>query len=265
MGFVIASLLLSGCSAEHQSEDAVQSGGPNVAVTAAPGVAFNYAYRFAIEARRIAAMQEMHAAACEALGIQRCRITALRFSQPDDHNVSGELTLALAPSLARRFGRNAVAVVERGGGRMVSTEIGGTDTAPETQAAERTASSVRAELAAAERLLASSRGSDSERGARVAQVERLRADLREISAANGTRQASLATTPVTLTYFAGDATGLAQISDALRRGGSNILTATAQILYILISLGPWIVALMALAWTWRRIRRRFFPDTALVD
>src|SRR3546814_9829361 len=46
---------------------------PNIGVTSAPGVAFNYAYAFRLDDSRIAAVQEEHAAACEALGTTRCR------------------------------------------------------------------------------------------------------------------------------------------------------------------------------------------------
>ena len=57
--------------AEAAADDAA---GPDVAPSAAPGVAFDYSYTFRLADDRIAKVQEEHAAACETLGIQRCRI-----------------------------------------------------------------------------------------------------------------------------------------------------------------------------------------------
>ena len=49
-------------ASESMSADAVA--GPNVRVSAAPGVAFNYRYAFRVPDAKIAAVQEEHAAAC---------------------------------------------------------------------------------------------------------------------------------------------------------------------------------------------------------
>lgn len=56
---------------------ASRDGGPNVGVTAAPGVAFNYQYAFRLAPTRIAEVQEQHAQMCERLTVARCRITGM--------------------------------------------------------------------------------------------------------------------------------------------------------------------------------------------
>src|SRR3546814_7722197 len=71
------------CSSDLTAEVAPQTPSaarsPNIGVTSAPGVAFIYAYAFRLDDSRIAAVQEEHAAACEALGTTRCRITGMTY------------------------------------------------------------------------------------------------------------------------------------------------------------------------------------------
>src|SRR5688500_8246912 len=43
--------------------------GPNISVSAAPGVAFNYRYAYRLPNARISVAQEAHAAMCEKLGV----------------------------------------------------------------------------------------------------------------------------------------------------------------------------------------------------
>src|SRR5687767_9511642 len=58
-------------ASRDQDAAAEQAGGPNISVSAAPGVAFNYRYAFRLPNARIAPAQEAHAAMCEKLGIAR--------------------------------------------------------------------------------------------------------------------------------------------------------------------------------------------------
>jgi hypothetical protein len=125
----IACVLLAACSQSPQdrenstvsSNDAAPaaamreeagSGGmapPGISPHAAPGVAFNYAYSFVLPSKAISAVQESHAAACEKLGIARCRITGMRYSLTDEDSVSAQLTFKLDPALARAFGKEGIA------------------------------------------------------------------------------------------------------------------------------------------------------------
>src|SRR5687768_3770677 len=56
------------------------SGPPGIAPTAAPGVAFNYRYAFRLPGENISRVQEEHAQACEKMGIELCRITAMNYT-----------------------------------------------------------------------------------------------------------------------------------------------------------------------------------------
>src|SRR5688572_25971917 len=65
--------------------------GPNIAITAAPGVAFNYRYAFRLPAQSIASVQEQHAQSCEKLGVNRCRITGMRYRLVNESDIEGML------------------------------------------------------------------------------------------------------------------------------------------------------------------------------
>ena len=78
----------------------------------------------------ISAAQEAHAAACEKLGLLRCRITGMTYHLDDRERIEGSLELAIDPLLARAFGRDATAVVEKQEGRLRYAEITGEDQNP---------------------------------------------------------------------------------------------------------------------------------------
>src|SRR4051812_15014720 len=59
---------------------------PEISPPAAPGVAFNYRYAFRLPANRIGQIQEEHAAACEKLGAERCRITGMLYRLVNDRD-----------------------------------------------------------------------------------------------------------------------------------------------------------------------------------
>ena len=79
--------------------------GPDISPTAAPGVAFNYRYAFRLPSERIEEVQERHAAGCEALGPNRCRITGMLYRVVGDGDIEATLSFQLDPAIARRFGR----------------------------------------------------------------------------------------------------------------------------------------------------------------
>src|ERR1044072_6278435 len=110
--------------------------GPNVAVTAAPGVAFHYRYAFRLPVDRVQSVQEQHAQACEKLTVARCRITDLRYLARDD-DIEASLSFKLDPALAREFGKSGIDAVVRAEGRLVEAEISGEDVGSKIAAATR--------------------------------------------------------------------------------------------------------------------------------
>jgi hypothetical protein len=71
------------------------AGPPGIGPSAAPGVAFNYRYAFRLPGERISAVQEQHAAACEKLGLDRCRITGMRYRLLGEEDVEAMLAFKL--------------------------------------------------------------------------------------------------------------------------------------------------------------------------
>lgn len=130
----VIALFLCSCSAKDRqgghsqaSENGNTSSPPNISPTAAPGVAFNYAYEFSLPDDRIAAAQEAHASACESLGLAHCRITGMSYSVDQNEQVTAELDLKLDPLLARQFGKSAQQTVVGQDGKLVRLDIGSSD------------------------------------------------------------------------------------------------------------------------------------------
>ena len=148
----------SGSSAASGSPDArVAASGmvpPSIGPTAAPGVAFNYKYDFQLADEKISAVQEAHAARCEALGVARCRITGLNYTIGAHDTVSATLEIKLTPDIARSYGREASGGVIQAGGRLSHTEFTGTDTAPSTGNAISAQGEAQARIAEIEQRLA---------------------------------------------------------------------------------------------------------------
>lgn len=179
-------------SSEERSET------PDVALTAAPGVAFRYVYRFALDAPKIATLQERHAAACEALGTDNCRITGLSYSRRGKTDVAGSLELALAPELARKFGKDAMAAVEAEKGVVSSVDIQSTDLKPALEDSADDAEAAQDERAALEN--ASAGLSDARRRELIGRIAEQRRTEREAVARGAAIRKTLAITPLRLSY-----------------------------------------------------------------
>ncbi len=203
-GSVAIALVLTGCGkAPSRDEPAAGDAAPGISVTAAPGVAFRYAYGFRLPGERIAAAQELHAAACERLGVARCRITAMRFSRTPDNDVNGEIAIRIAPALARVFGRDASRAIERGDGSVLDVEITGEDAGANIDAAGANRTAAEADRRAIDTRIAAAGGTAR------AELERQRAALtytiRAADADIAGQRASLAVTPMTFRYESGSA------------------------------------------------------------
>jgi len=148
-------LLVAACSqqpaADKSSAERASYEPPEVSPTAAPGVAWRYYYDYQLPDESIAVVQEKHAAACEAMGVAKCRITGLTFNQNDEQAVSGTLEVKLAPELARQFGKDATRQVTSADGRLLSTRFTGEDVAPTTVAAGREEQELKTRIADLER------------------------------------------------------------------------------------------------------------------
>jgi hypothetical protein len=247
----IALFLGSSCSkggGPQRAEDVHET--PNVSPTAAPGVAWRYAYEFQLADDAIESVQEQHASECEALGVTRCRITGLRYSVSDDEAVSAMLEVKLAPDIARRFGKQATVDVRKAGGRLSSTEFNGEDTGPALTQTTRSQGDVQARIADIQKQLANRALKDSERAQLQSQLNDLRSQLAETQSAAAATQEKLASTPMTFNYYGkGGISGFAghnPIMDAARSFVASLVTMITFVLQVLAVLLPWLILIALL-------------------
>lgn len=228
--------------------------GPDVNVTAAPGVAFNYAYAFRLEDNRIAKVQEEHAAACEKLGINRCRIAGMTYRLVRENEVEAQLQFKLDPAIARKFGRDALASVEKAEGILAEARISGEDVGTQISDSQHRSSNLGAEIARLEARLKQGGIGDRERAELQQQIAGMR---RQLDSERDTRrggEAMLATTPMEFNYVGtGGLPGIGYgnpFSDALNmlvRSGAVMLSF---ILVVGAAILPWaaLFALLLLLW-----------------
>ncbi|WP_343518282.1 hypothetical protein [Sphingomonas sp.] len=231
-----------------------------VRVTAAPGVAFNYRYAFSLPAERIAAAQEEHAAACEKLGVARCRITGMRYQLAGEDRVQAMLAFKLDPTLARQFGKEGIAAIQKAEGTLVDAEITGTDAGAEINrlAAERARLSE--ELARIDRELARTNLPASERAELQTQRAEIAQRIEAGRTSSGEQRESLANTPMTFDYRSGRAVrgfdAGAPLTSSLDLLAASAQATLAFVLGAIAVLGPpALVALIGLL-VWRRFRPR---------
>ncbi len=184
----------------------VSRAAPGIVPTAAPGVAFNYRYGFRLPDANISAAQEAHAAACEKLGLSRCRITGMTYQLDDRDRVDATLALSIDPLLARAFGRDAIAVVEKQEGRLRYAEITGEDQNPTLDDAARRQGSASGTIAQLEADLAKAKG-ENERVQLREQIRQMRAEIQAAQSATVESEAKIQRTPMAFNYAGGGAAG----------------------------------------------------------
>jgi hypothetical protein len=276
--FGLSALALIGCGERPQGEassdavavsDVAESSAPGIAVTAAPGVAFNYRYAFSLPPTAIARTQEAHAAACEKLGVARCRITGMRYRLSGENDIDASLAFKLDPAIARLFGRNGVDLVQAAKGALVDAEITGIDAG----AAIGQLTGQRARAADEQRRIAAELARPGLPAAERAELQNQRAELaRRIEAATAgaaEQRDSLATTPMTFGYESGPAVrgfdASAPLASALDTAAGSIQVTLAVLLGALALLGPPALALELVWLLWRRFGRRWRDRIGNVD
>lgn len=228
---------------------------PGVTPTAAPGVAFNYRYAFRLPAANIARVQEEHAQACEKLTVARCRIAAMTYNDDGDGDIEAQLSFKLDPAIARTFGRDGIAIVDKAEGELLRAAITGTDVGSEISAATRGQAQQADEVRRIELQLARPGLSSSERVELRQQLAALRASIQATETEQAGRRQQLATTPVSFDYRAGK-TG-SRLERAIADAADNFSGAAITALIVLVTLLPWLVLLLLLWLAWRWLNRRF--------
>lgn len=268
---------LSACSQREESSEDLRTfdasepaareeapSAPGIVPTAAPGVAFNYRYGFRLPDVNISAAQEAHAAACEKLGLSKCRITGMTYQLDDRDRVAASLALSIDPLLARGFGKDAIAIVERQDGRLRFSEITGEDQNPALDDAARRQGSANQRIAQLEADLAKAT-KENERVELRQQIRDLRAEIEAAKTQAVESEARIERTPMTFEYRGGGASGRGfagenPVTDAWYLFIDSMATMVSVGLKGLAILLPWLILLLAgvLAWrsrTGRALRR----------
>lgn len=238
-------------------EDAAsQEAPPDVGLAAAPGVAFDYSYAFRLDDDRIAKVQSEHAEACEILGAARCRIVDVRYQMVRENQVEAQTQFKLDPGIARKFGADALASVEKAEGVLADAAINGEDVGTQIEQSQQRSAGASAEIARLEARLKQGGLDKTERAELLGQIGNLRGQLGSERESRRTGEGRIATTTVVFNYVGtGGLPGIGHqnpFSDAwtvlLGSGGtllSVVLVAGAAIL-------PWALLIALIFFLWRR-------------
>lgn len=232
---------------------------PNISLTSAPGVAFNYSYDFNLPDERISSTQEAHAAACERLGLDHCRITGMSYAVDQNEQVSAELELKLDPLIARQFGKSAQQQVEANEGKLIRLQIGSSDEGQVIEQATRQKNDGSNQIAQLQGELAKTRPGTQARANLISQIEALQQQAAEQTHAIEASRATLASTPMELHYYGrGGVPGFRD--NPVRSAWKTFMTTVVwlvdillQALAVLIPLGV-LMALFIALWRTRPLR-----------
>lgn len=259
MGVAVA-LLLAACGQKPSHEnEAPQQAAPDVAVTHVPGVSLTYSYAFRLPPEKLAAVQEAHAAQCEALTPARCRITGMSYEVHTDRTITGSLMFKLAPDIARAFGKKGVTTVSDDGGMLTQAAIDSEESGAIVDAAVRDYKDNGDERGRIEQQLARSGLPAAERTQLQERLVALSEQRQQILSARDGAQQKLANTPMTFAYISGQVDpGLndGPLLGAVKDGWVNVVAGIAFLLMLAISLLPWIVAGAGLLTAWLFLQRR---------
>lgn len=235
-----------------------ESSSPDISPTAAPGVAFNYDYSFNLPDGKISAAQEVHAAACEKLGLARCRITGMSYSLNQQDNVTAELDLTLDPAIARQFGKAAQQVVEGNDGKLLRLDIGSSDEGSKIASASAQSSTSASQIATLQKELQRTKADDA-RARILDQIQNLQGQQSEQAQIVSVSQATLAGTPMQFRYYGeGGVPGFR--ANPIREAWKTFITTVVwlvgmvlQALAVLVPLGLLLAFLIAI-WRTRPVR-----------
>ena len=227
---------------EDASSGAVFTKPAAVSPSVAPGVAFQYQYNFRVPGDKIEAVQDEHAAACETLGLSRCQITGLNFQQGEAGYPEGRMEFLLDPSIARKFGRDAIASVEKAEGIVANSNVSGDNVGSEIASSQVRSAGIEAEVKRIEARLAGKGLANDERTELRRRAEELRDMLGGEKEARRGGEKRLATTPVVFDYSGNMGIGGAgAFSDAWSASSSSMATMFAFLLMFAGVILPWLL------------------------
>ncbi len=242
-----------------------------VSPSVAPGVAFQYNYDFRVPGDKIEVVQDEHAAACETLGLSRCQITGLNFKKSEDGDHNGQMTFMLDPTIARKFGRDAIATVEKAEGVLATSNVSGENVGAEIASSQVRSAGLEAEVKRIEARLAGKGLAEDERVELRRRAEELRDTMGGEKGQRRAGEARLATTPVIFNYSGDMGIGAdSSFGDAVSASTSSMTTMLSVLMLLLGVALPWLLPIVAIVVLVRSplgagIRRWWTKSSPLVD
>lgn len=239
-------------TAESSAEPSAMKA-PGIPPSAAPNLAFEYRYAFKLPDDKIGVVQEEHAEACETLGSARCQIVDMTYRQIDEDRAEAMLAFKLDPAIARKFGRDAIASVEKSEGVLADGNVTGTNVGGEIEDSQSRSAMLQAQLERLEKRLSIKGLPAKERASLQDRAEELRKELDGEQDGRRIGEGKLAMTPVQFTYVGDD--GLPGFGKENPFANAFDVTANsfaAMVSFVLLVLGgiaPWalLVLLIVLA------------------
>jgi hypothetical protein len=218
-----------------------------VSPSVAPGVAFQYQYDFRVPGEKIEAVQDEHAAACETLGLSRCQITGLSFNQSENGYPQGRMEFLLDPAIARKFGRDAIASVEKAEGVLATSNVQGENVGDEITTSQVRSAGIEAEVKRIEERLAGKGLANDERVELRRRAEELREMLGGEKEQRRAGERRLATTPVAFNYSGNMGIGGSDTFGDAWSASSNSMTTMLSVMLIFFGvILPWLLPIAAI-------------------
>lgn len=179
----------------------------------------------------------------------------VRYQLTDEKLVEAQTQFKLEPGIARRFGANAIASVEKAEGVLADASVAGEDVGTEILASQQRSAGSEAEIARLAERLKSGGLDKRERAELLAQISQLRGEIGNEREARRSGEARIAWTSVAFNYASdgglpgiGHENPFASASETLMRSGS---TALSFVLTLGAALLPWALLLGLFVAFWR--------------
>jgi Domain of unknown function (DUF4349) len=257
----------------QEAADASAMKAPGIPASVAPNLAFEYRYAFKLPDAKIGAVHEEHAEACEVLDSARCQIIDYKYAQADENDVEAMLAFKLDPAIARKFGRDAIASVEKAEGVLADGNVTGTNVGGAIEDSQGRSALLQAQLERLEQRLKAKLPA-KERASLQDRVEEIRRELDNEGEGRRQGEVKLAMTPVQFTYTSdGGVPGFGKdnpFASAFDVSATSFATMVSFVLMVAGALAPWALLLFLIVLALRSnaasgLRRWWNRNTPLTD
>jgi len=272
-------LMLAGCGsapdrAMRASEDlsvappaapakqaALESGGDrqDAIPISQPQLAYSYRYGFRLPSNRVAETQQAHAAACEKLGVARCRVISLSRSGDEDRQY-GELKLSIDAKLARSFAADMGGIVSGKGGEQIDAGITAEDLSKQIVDTD---ARIRAKTLLADRLtqlLATRGGSVADLVEAERALSQVQEELDQARTWLAEMKGRVAMSDMTIAYSStptASSSLLSPVRDAISSAGEILGFSVGALIRFLVAALPWLLVLWGAVKLYRKLGGRW--------